>query len=78
MSLIALALIATAAQTPDPAPTPAGRRPICRRELPVGWCLAVRPCHTKAQWAQIDEANGRAASDARRANDARSGTIPNR
>ena len=78
MSLIVLALIATATQTPDPARTPAADKPICRRELPIGSYLPVRTCHTKAQWAQIDEANGRAASDARRANDARSGTIPNR
>ena len=53
--------IASQAGQPAPAATPT-LKPVCRREAPVGSNLTVKTCHTKAEWAAIDSANGDAAT----------------
>lgn len=46
------------------AAVPKPEKKICRREETTGSILGARPiCHTKAEWAKLDSANGRAADD---------------
>ena len=43
---------------------PVKEKKICRREETTGSILGSRPvCHTKSEWAAIDEANKRNADD---------------
>jgi hypothetical protein len=52
-----------AAQTADSAAAkPKKEKKVCRRLEQTGSILGGRPiCHTKSEWAAIDEANGRDA-----------------
>ena len=44
---------------------PVKEKKICRREETTGSILGGRPvCHTKSEWAAIDEANRKNADDA--------------
>ncbi len=55
-----------AAQTGDSTTaTPKKEKKVCRRLEQTGSFLGSRPiCHTKAEWAQIDEANNSNAGKA--------------
>ncbi|HWU72106.1 MAG TPA: hypothetical protein VN137_01380 [Sphingomonas sp.] len=55
----------TAPATDPAAPKPVKEKKICRREAQTGSILGgASICHTKADWAKIDAANGRNADDA--------------
>ena len=56
---------ASAQPTPAPAVKKVKEKKICRREAQTGSILGgTSVCHTKADWAKIDAANGRNADDA--------------
>ncbi|MCP3736210.1 hypothetical protein M9979_15180 [Sphingomonas sp. RP10(2022)] len=75
---LAVMMLPAAQATEAPPPPPPADKRICRREVPLGSIMPTRICHTKAEWAAIDAANSDAAENARRANSARNGAIPNR
>ena len=65
MSLAAPAFAQTAPATDSATPKPVKEKKICRREAQAGSILGgTSVCHTKADWAKIDAANGRNADDA--------------
>lgn len=49
------------AQTPSANPSAAGQedgdRRVCRREVVTGTIMQRSTCHTRREWAEIDEAN---------------------
>lgn len=49
--------------TQAPTPPPVKEKKVCREEENTGSMMRSRTCHTKAEWAQIDEANRRAADE---------------
>ena len=51
---------AAAPATGATAEKPAEEKKVCRREETTGSIMTRRVCHTKAEWAQIDEPNQRA------------------
>lgn len=62
-SLLALAVQAAPAAATAPPP-PAAEKPVCRREQALGSFLAKRVCHSRREWAAIDQANNRDAETA--------------
>jgi hypothetical protein len=62
-ALVAVPLQAAPGPAPSPSPATADR-PICRREVPTGSNFAKKVCHTRADWAAIDDANARNAGSA--------------
>ena len=59
LTLSALALT-TPAVAKDKKPVDPDKK-VCRSEVPTGSRFPVRLCHTAAEWAKIDGANGSAA-----------------
>jgi hypothetical protein len=62
--------------TPTPPPPAKAAKRICRREAPIGSIMAHQTCHSRAEWAAIDNTNGNNWDTARRANAARNMAIP--
>lgn len=77
VSLLALLALSTPAIAQDAQPEAKPEKKICRRTGPAtGSIMAGKPvCHTKAEWAAIDERNktenGRILDRARQMEDAR-------
>ena len=76
MLLPAVAQEPAPSATPSPAPTAKAVKRICRREAPIGSIMPHQTCYTRAQWTAIDAKNGDNWDAARRANAARTTTIP--
>lgn len=53
-------------QAAPPARLEPKDRPLCRRETETGSNITFRVCHTKADWALIDQRNGEGVSDYQR------------
>lgn len=65
VALAAPAFAQTAPATDPAAPKPVKEKKICRREAQTGSILgSPSVCHTKAEWAKIDEQNAANADDA--------------
>ena len=41
----------------DPAVKPVKEKKICRREIATGSMMAKNVCHSKAEWAALDQTN---------------------
>jgi len=54
---------ATAPASTVPAAAPEKEKKICRREQVTGSIMQQRICHTREEWAAIDEANRQAAQN---------------
>lgn len=60
----AVPAVAQTTDSPSAAPAPSKEKKICRRVDQTGSIIGGRRvCHTKVEWTQIDDANGRAAQD---------------
>lgn len=48
------------AQTATDTPAPKPEKKICRRDVVTGSIMGSKPvCHTREEWAKIDDVNGR-------------------
>ncbi len=64
LTLVAAPAFTQSADAPAAAAKPVKEKKICRHEQVTGSILGGKStCHTKEEWAQIDEANSRAADD---------------
>lgn len=54
LTALILAAAFQTAPAPAAAPAPQKEKKICRREAATGSIMAMRKCHTAAEWAQID------------------------
>ncbi len=57
---LATLCLASAAVAKDKKPVDPGKK-FCHSDVPTGSRFAVRICHTAAEWASINDANGAAA-----------------
>ena len=70
MVVASLAIPAAAQTAADPSDKPAAKQPNpnkreCRHEAQTGSLISRSTCHTRAEWAAIDDANSKAVDSAR-------------
>ena len=63
MAIVAATFIAVPAIAQDMPAAPVKEKKICRSEQVTGSIMGKHVCHTKSEWADIDQANARAADD---------------
>lgn len=55
VAIVSLAALSTAPALAEDGKAPPKEKKICRAETGTGTILRKRTCHTKAEWAQIDQ-----------------------